>query len=473
MPIRSATSRARRRLSALALAAALLLAPAGPAPATEEIALSLDQARGLAVHAIRNGNPGLAVQLARGLLAADPDDPLAHYVIAAAHARADRPGPGRKSAARAYRGAQSDAERFLAAQMAARMAYAEDRLSLAQLWLRRAAIHAPDAGAEEVVARDYTVLRRLNPWSFRIQADLRPSSNVNKGADTALQIIDGVPVTGVLSGAARALPGLIGALDLSAGYRFRRSAQSASSVAGRLYIQRVALSSAAQAQAPRARNSDFASTFAELSLRHGFLVGPEGAGGSASVDLTAGEAWYGGRRSFSFARLTGERRWQLAGGGALDLHALYEDRFRALVAVNDAQVLGLGARWRQPLANGDRLSLSLALRESRAAHPNGSYWSASMRAAYDLGRPVGPMHLRAGLVLGYSDYPVFRSAGFLTVPGGRQDKSVYGDLSMIFHDFDYAGFAPTLRLRAGRKFSNDSRYSMRELSLSLGFESEF
>ena len=30
-----------------------------------------------------------------------------------------------------------------------------------------------------------------------------------------------------------------------------------------------------------------------------------------------------------------------------------------------------------------------------------------------------------------------------------------------------------LRLRAGRKKSNDSRYSMREFSLSLGIESKF
>ena len=37
----------------------------------------------------------------------------------------------------------------------------------------------------------------------------------------------------------------------------------------------------------------------------------------------------------------------------------------------------------------------------------------------------------------------------------------------------FAGFSPMLRLRAGEKDSNDSRYSMNEVSLSLGFRSKF
>ena len=44
---------------------------------------------------------------------------------------------------------------------------------------------------------------------------------------------------------------------------------------------------------------------------------------------------------------------------------------------------------------------------------------------------------------------------------------------MLFDQLDYAGFAPMLRLRAGRKSSNDSRYDIRELSVSLGIESKF
>ncbi|MCA0870106.1 hypothetical protein LCL97_04685 [Seohaeicola saemankumensis] len=472
MPIRFVISQTRKHARTLALAAALAL-PALARAGDDDVALTLGEARQIAVHALQNGNPGLAAQLARGLLKANPDDGFAYYIIASAEAQQNRPTASRKAASKAFRHAAKPVDKFSAAQLAARMAYTEERYSLSQFWLRRSAIHAPDEKAEQVVARDYTTLRRINPWAFRVQADLRPSSNVNKGSDTALQIIDGVPVTGMLSGNAQALSGLIGTLDLFASYRLNRGERSATSLSGRLYIQRVALSDDAKAQAPMATNSDYASTYGELALRHGFLAGKPGSGGTGAVELAYGESWNRTARSFSFVRLSGDRGWRLGSGATLKIDALYEDRFDARVSVNDARVLGFGGQYRQPLANGDRLTFSMALRDSDAKHDNGTYQSASVRASYDFGKPVGPMRLRAGLTLGYTDYPVFRSAGFLTVPGGRQDSSVYGDVSMFFHEMDYAGFAPMLRLRAGKKSSNDSRYSMREMSLSLGIESKF
>lgn len=443
----------------------------GPAQAETALSMTLPQARQMAVLALREGDPELAIKIAAGLLQANPEDPLAHYVLASANAGLGRPAAARKAAAKAYRFSEPGPARFRSAQLAARMAYREERFTTAQFWLRRSALHAPDARAEAVVARDYRILRTRNPWSFRLQADLRPSSNVNKGSDTALQIIDGVPVTGVLSGAAQALPGLIGALDLSAGYRLHMSETSATTLSGRLYIQRVALSSSAHAKAPTVRNSDFASTFAEATLRHGFAVGPEGRRGVAGVDLTLGEAWYGGQRSFSFARVSADRTWRHE-GGFLRLSAMAEKRFRARFAVNDAQVLGLTGEWSRELGNGDRLGLKFALRDTDAARANGTFTSASLRTTYALDQPVGPVRLSAALTLGYSDYPRFLS-GIFWVPGGRQDKSVYGDVNMFFHEMDYAGFAPMLRLRAGRKDSNDSRYSMQEFSVSLGIESKF
>jgi hypothetical protein len=443
------------------------------AGAADEVTLSLDQARILGVEALRRGEPALAGQVGRGLLKADQKDAFAYFLIARAEAGLGHADTGRRAAARAYRYADAAPDRFASAQLAARLAHDAGRPTLAQVWLRRSAVNAPDAAAELVVARDYRVLRVLNPWSFRLRTEVKPSSNVNKGADSALQIIDGVPVTGWLTGAAQALSGLIGTVDLSTAYRFRQTRDSATSVAGRLYLQRVALSSQAQTLAPAARNSDFASTFAEISLRHGFRAGAAEAGGSAAIEAATGESWWGGQRSFRYVRIGAERTWALTGGGSLAVQALAEKRFMARISIDDAQVLGLGVEIGRPLANGNRLDLTLALRDSAAQHPNGSYRSMSLRLGYGFGRPVGPVRLNAGVVLGYSDYPEFWSAGFIPVPGGRQDRSVYGDIGMMFDRLDYAGFAPMLRLRAGRKISNDSRFSMREMSLSLGVESKF
>lgn len=466
-PVRSRWN--SRRVVRAALALCLWATAAFGSDAGKPVALSLPQARDLAVEALNTGNPGLAVQVARGLLQANPNDPFAHYVIATAAARLDRPAESRKAAARAYRASEDTQVRFRSAQLAAKMAYTENRLSLAQLWLRRSAINAPDAEAEAVVARDYAVLRRANPWAFRLRTDLRPSSNVNKGADTALQIIDGVPVTGYLSGSAQALSGLIGSLDIAARYRVRANGQSATSLGARFYAQRVALSEEARAQAPSAQNSDFASTYLEASVDHAFALGENG---QAGLEAAYGESWYAGARSFRFARVGASRSWR-TGRDFWTLNGLFERRFDAPYSVNDAQVWGLGGVWKRPLASGDRLTLAFAVRDSDAAHVNGTYRSGSLRANYRFGRMIGPVRLSAGLVLGYSDYPNFLSGGFISVPGGRQDRSVYGDIGMMFSDFDYAGFAPMLRLRAGRKTSNDTRYSTREFSLSLSFESKF
>jgi len=474
--MRSVISRIPDMYRALALGVVLFflgLASVGLAQSDNTTELSLDQAQQLALNALRTGNPGLAIEVSKGMLRADPRDPQAYYIIALSHARLKQPNLARRAAAFSYRYSDTETARFQAAQLAARMAYEEGKPTLAQVWLRRTAVYASSERDAVLVARDYQALRTINPWSFRLRTDLRPSNNVNNGADNALQIIDGVPVTGTLSGTARALSGVIGSLDVATAYRLHADARSSTSLGARLYLQRVGLSGAAKDLAPRAQNSDFASTYAEVSLRHGFAVGATENGGSATVELALGESWYGGQRSYRFGRIKAERRWFLTEGRTeLVMKAVAENRAKARFRSNTAQILGFGGEVFHKLGNGDTLGVTIALRDSQADYHNGSFSSASMRTSYTFAKPVGPAKLSAGLVLGYSDYPVFRSGIFL-VPGGRQDKSIYGDLSLFFDRYDYAGFAPILRLRTGRKSSNDSRFDTRELSVSLSVQSKF
>ena len=438
--------------------------------------LNLDQARQLAVLALQSGDPGLAIQVSKGLLKANPRDPFAYSVIAQAHARLNQPNLSRRAAALAYRYSESDEARFQAAQQAARMAYTEGRPTLAQIWLRRTAIHAPSEREEKLVAKDYQALRAINPWFFRLRTDLRPSSNVNNGADTALQTIDGDPTIGTISGDGRALSGLIGTLDISTTYRLQANESSRTSVGARLYVQRVGLSSAARDLAPNAQNSDYSSTYAEISVRRAFAVGEKEAGGSAEIEAALGESWYAQQRNYRFGRASAQRGWRLGQGRTkLTLSAMGELRGKARYGSNDARILGAGAVLSRALSNGDRLGMSLALRNAKTRDSlwfMGNFSSASVRTSYTLGKSVGPAKVSAGLVFGYSDYPVYRVAT-IAAPGGRQDKSLYGDLSLFFDEYDYAGFAPLLRVRAGRKYSNISRFDTREFSVSLGIESKF
>lgn len=470
----SAVSGMTRRIAALSLA--LFFAGAGPlrAQSPDAVNLTVDQARDVAVQALNNGNPGLAVTLARGVLKADARDPLAYFVIASAYAQLSDPVLARRAAGYAYRYSSLKEDRFHAAQLASRMAFDSGHYSLSQIWLRRTAIHATDEADEKRLARDYRLLRQINPWSLGLRAGIRPSDNVNNGTDTSLNIIDGVPDGGTNSGSALALSGLIGSLDIAPSYRLRASDSSSTSLGARLYIERIALSSQAKSEAPETTGSDFSSTYAELSLHHLFVAGPPESGGTASLGLALGDNWYGGQRSYQFARLEAARQWRFGDRTRLALRADAEKRYRARYLANDAELLGFGADYSRKLTNGDVLRVSLALRDANAKSINGTYSSASVRTSYTLDRPVGPAQISFGLVLGYTRYDEYRFSfqeGF--DPTQRTDESIYGDVSLIFDQYDYAGFVPILRLRTGRKDSNFSRFQSRELSLSLGIGSKF
>lgn len=469
-PIRSAISLFRK--FAVVCALVIGLAQATLAQTEDSVELTLDQARSYAVYALREGDPGLAIQLSKGLLKANPKDPVAHYVIATAHARMQQPHAGRVAAAKAYRFADPGEDKFRAAQLAARLSFEEKRHSLTQLWLRRSAIHAQTDEQLEQVGKDYKVLRQVNPWSFRLRTDIRPSNNVNNGSDTALNIIDGTPDGGSTPPSARALSGIIGSLDLITAYRLQASKTSATTLIGRLYVQRVALSNAAKEKAPRATGSDFASTYGALSINHAFAVGPSGAGGSAAFNLTFGESWARKDRYYRFGRLRAERGWIFSGQRRLKLFASGEQRYKAVFSSNDARILEIGTEVGKVLKNNDTLAVTMILRDSIAKTPNGTFSSAALLGTYSFARPIGPARLSLGLVLGYSHYDSYLTSLFLG-PRERTDKSAYTDATLTFHEYDYAGFVPTLRFRVGKKRSNFSRFESRELSLSLGIASKF
>lgn len=433
------------------------------------VILTPTQAKNLAINALEAGDPGTAIELAKQVLKSDPNDALAYYIIAKGHSRLDDPVLARKAAGYAYRNAETGPARFEAAQLAARMAFEGESYSLSQLWLRRTAIHAPTERDKQLVAEDYRILRRVNPWSLRLRADIRPSDNVNNGSDTSRNIIDGVPDDGTISGAGLALSGLIGSLDIAPSYRLHRGENSQTNLGARFYAERVSLSDSAKAKAPDATGSDFASTYAELSLDH--VVGTNNGRDRLGFGLALGESWYGGERNYRFARLKARHDWTPGKTSRFGLNAGAERRFASRYTTNDARVLSLGAEYARLLDNGDRLNLSLVLQDADAVSINGTYSTASMRASYTLGKAIGPVRLSMGLVMGYTEYDAFLFSLSGAVP--RTDKSLYGDVTLIFDRYDYAGFVPTLRLRSGRKDSNFSRFSSREVSVSLGVGSKF
>lgn len=451
-----------------ALACLALLLTLGGAALAEPVSLTIDQTRALAREALARGDTGTAIAAARGLLQADPKDPLAYFILSHAHAAQGDLSLGRKAAAYAFRYAATAPDKVSAGEQAARLAAAQDRPGLAQLWLRRTAIHVDDPAAKDRMARDYNHLRQVNPFTFNLVTSVRPSSNVNNGADSSLQVIEGLPVTGILSGAAQALSGTIATADLALGYRLNASETGRTTLGLRLYTKHVALSSEAQALAPTLSNSDLAAQVADLSLRHAGRAA-RGAWGALGA---VGQTRSGGQSIYRFVRLGGHRTLPLGDTGALTFRAAIEDRLSLSGVRYDSTARTFGLTYGLRLDGGDRFALSLGLRDTDAVFRNDIAQNLSLRAAYSLGRPVGPVTLDAAVTLGYEDRPFYRS-GPLVVPGGRQDRSALADLTMTFQDLDYAGFVPSLQLRAARTRSNDSRFTTREMSLSFGITSRF
>lgn len=444
-----------------------------PAGAPDDVQLSLPQARQLAVAALRQGQPKLAYSLAQGLLQADQTSSFAHFTLANAQGLLGQATPARKSAARAYRFADTKLRRFEAAELAARLSFAEERPTLTQLWLRRAVQNAPNDKVEEQLSKDYGQLRAINPFSFSIRGGLRPSSNVNGGSNTAIQVIDGIPATGMISPGSQALSGTIGTLDTTLRYRLRGTKRSRTEIASRLYIKRVALSGDAKAQAPTVQNSDLGSTYAELRLSHGFAVGENG--NTAKVGAAIGQFWYGGDKGFDFISVNAGHSWRLNKRTKLTVDAFAEGRKSGFGDRFDSTIFGLATGLQHARANDDKLSFGLRLRNTETDFANSRQTSATLSATYDFAKQFGPMKISTGIAVGYSDYPDYfvPIAPVLPVPGGRQDKSVYANINFFFVDADYAGFAPNLRVTAGRKSSNVSLFETEEFSVSLGIQSKF
>ncbi|WP_424978872.1 tetratricopeptide repeat protein [Leisingera sp. S232] len=448
--------------------------------------MTLGQGQALAAHALENGNPKLALQLSDALLEANRKNHIAWHLQAAAYAQTGRPAKGRQAAARAFRYAPDSAAKFQIGQLASRLAFQGGSPVLSQYWLRRTAVHAPDSKADALIAKDYKTLRRISPWSFRISGGVKPSNNVNSGSDAATQEIDGLSShQNRLGPRAIALSGLIGTLDTSIGRRLRQSKTSLTSLSGRLYVQRVALSSSAKEEAAALaelihtstpRNREFGSTYGEITLSHAFAAGQADSGGSARIALTGATSWYGGKRNYNLVKLSGSRSWSLSSQNRLTVHGSAEHRLDPRVNALRADVFGLGASLSRQLENGNSLSFSFGLRDTHTRNVNSAGTSATMRIGYALAQAIGPAKVSTGLILGAADYPghVFHNGfGWQAIPGGRQDNSLYADLNVFFEDYDYAGFAPMMRIRAGKRSSNHSRYDSSEFSISLGVESKF
>ena len=436
----------------------------------QSLAMSLPQARAMALDLIRFGHLDGAEQIVTGLLKADPEDVEAHYLKArAAEAKGDAKTAG-QAARRMFRLAENPDARFAASALAARAALAQEQYTVSQLWLRRAYQAAPNDHAEDIVAQDYRRVRAINPFRFSLQASVTPSSNVNDGSSDDYNTIAGQDAVGILSGSAKALDGVEAQAELDLSYRIAKGDLWRTTALYEHYERRVRLSGDSKDQAPDLEDADFAQTTIRAGLSHQAMLANGRAGGR--LGWSGGRTWYGGEELHDFQKQEVEGWVRLT--PKLRFSSVYAREFRypdmAAAETERYDTLGLGVSMSLP--GGSRIGATLSGRVSdpRAEFQDGTAQSVSVSYAH--GRPLMGVGLSGFVSVSEQDYPDY-IVGLLDVPGGRQDRAWAAGLSMELNAFDYAGFVPEVSLNAQTRDSNVSRFDTEELSVRIGITSAF
>lgn len=447
----------------LALCCLLALAPAAHA---RDVAISLSDAREAAVQAVSRGDLPTAEALARHLLAADAQDPLARQVLATVALRKGDLPTARAEARAAHASARTDRQRHEAAKLAAIIADAEGRDLAVRWWLRTAGEDSPTAKDRKLAARALAHVRDRSPWSLRFGVSVSPSNNVNGGADNPFLIVDGHPEfstdkTGDFTDA-EALAGLVTMANADLSWRLARSKTTQTRLTFGLDLKRVEITD----KTVVLKHSDLASDTTSLGIAH------------ERMDATGRGRWdFGAELGFS------------SNGG--DSSSEVSARLGRSLAVGQRSLMSFSASWtveqenrndrltRMPqltissehqLAGGARLGFALTGYDAQTNNTQRKRHGGLMQVSYAPGKPIGPFVVTGALGVSFADYPDYR---VFNIPVGREDATVFGQITLVAPDVSWQGFAPQLTLRASRSDSNISKFDTLETGILLGLKSQF
>ncbi len=452
-----------RKITALVCA----LIWAAPAVGQQTIELPFEQARVIAAQAAQGGEPGLAIDLARALLKADPDDRVAHLVLASALPQVGQAKAGRQAGQRAFALSTTPIQKYEAARQVALAAANEGRFTLSTLWLRRALIHAPNDTETQRTLEDARQVARINPWSTSLSFSLTPSGNVNGGSSSQLLTFDGLPFFGVNSPDAQALSGIVGRFGINVSYRLRETAQDRVQLAFSYDASRVWLSSEAQEQSPNSRNSDFSSDVASVSLSYDRLLGKA----LGSVGVSIGQVRYAGDPYYDFGRVTLSYTRPLENGHTIYLSGFTEFQDSADGPSRDVTRNGARATYALALPQGDRLSGTLGYTKADSDRINQTSTEWSFEARWTPERRIGPAQVSLSAGITKLDYPEY--AIFVVIPDGREDTTRSIGLDITFPDVQFAGFSPVISLSRSSSKSNISRFTRDTNQIGFNIRSSF
>ena len=429
----------------------------------------------LAADLAGHGADAQALQVAEWILTRWPDDALAHYVVGLVTLRAGQTATARPAARLSFRNAETERQRYEAARLAGKVAVADERWIAAQYWTRQTIQFAPDPKRRKVGVNDFRTLRAISPLAWSLSLGLRPSNNVNGGADSRLSVIDGYDAVGYLSEDAVAQPGVVGTINLEANYRIAQGEGHETRAGMSAYLRAVDLegSPTRQLYSPDGvplppetiPNSDFSAAALGLDLRHTRRLGEALVSGRVS----GGQAWDSGDPSYGYLGL--DLGWQRRFGPTqVSVTSAIEGREWSHSPRQDTRtVLGFGLA--RDLTAG-RLSGGVSLAALDSTYDNAQYWSVSGSVRFEPEARLGPLAFSFGAGLSHAVYPDYQLLYFVP-DGGRQDDTVFAEIGLWSPEISRAGFAPELKLQAISVDSNVSRYEHTEFAVAVGLRSTF
>jgi tetratricopeptide (TPR) repeat protein len=449
----------------LAAAAALWIVPTEVAAQDTDASLQLSpqQALDLARQALVQGNIPLADAISTALLERDPDDADALMIRSLAARAAGAFDIAEEAAAQAYRISEIPALRFDAAFLIADIKARKEHFTRAQFWLRRADNVAPDDQRRAAVTRAYQTVTRRNPLGVQLRFTVRPSNNVNNGAETLIIELGGLPFN--LDPSAQQLSGYEASTGVSLTYRLSEDETQKTEALAELFHRKIWLSSRAKELAPDVDGSDFDYSVVVAGIRQQRLIWPDL--GITQITGLFGQSWYGSE--------------ELARWGAL--------RLGQTVRQSDVQQLRFGSTIRSEKRLDDDVnssnSIALSVDLTRAAESGGAFgfgttfknvWSDSATVdlssialrAYRSFDQIGAIQPRLSASVEKRNYHEFNS-----VAGGRDDITMSLGVNVTLPDVSYFGFLPQLSLLSRRTWSTVDIYDRKEISFGVTAVSRF
>ena len=444
---------------ALALVGCLLAAPLS----AQTVELPLEDARVLAVRAASAGEFTVALELARKLLAVNPDDRTALVVLAVAAPRTGDPEAGWRAGARAWRLSDTDARKYEAARVTALAAAEGEWFTLSTIWLRLALIAAPGDAEREQTKVDARMVQRRNPWQSNLGLSVVPSNNVNGGSNT-----DESEGGFDLSEDAQALVGVRTSLNFSTAYRMEPTSQTRITAGLRYQPSWVVIEREGEPDgAGELRGSDFDSVLAEANLQ--LLQAVEN--GVWQAGLATGQFDFGGDPYYAYNRLSLARVFNPTDTTQVQLSALRDIQDYASSNIDEVRRGTLNAGLTYTLQNGDRVGGGLTYLSSDGVTANFTFEEWSLRGSYQWAEPIGPVTLSLNAGLKWTDYPEYFV--LFAVPGGREDTTFSYGASIGFPEIEYAGFVPGLTITGSIADSNVTRFQRDTFAIGFTLRSSF